>query len=146
MDGIGRLGHDPPRGPSADWWVLTTADAAGTNGLTCLPKHGGARDSKCLSPEFDTEQAVERRLLAELARQQHQSEEDRRWLQMQEDNLKRLSNVQLPDTEASEPAPEGVVDPATRSQPRSISSAVFDLLEALGILGIMGPYDPRLVI
>ncbi|RVE42062.1 hypothetical protein evm_013291 [Chilo suppressalis] len=48
MDGIGRLGHDPPRGPSADWWVLTTADAAGTNGLTCLPKHGGVRDSKFL--------------------------------------------------------------------------------------------------
>ncbi|RVE49721.1 hypothetical protein evm_005591 [Chilo suppressalis] len=48
MDGIGRLGHDPPRGPSADWWVLTTADAAGANGLTCLPKHGGARDSKLL--------------------------------------------------------------------------------------------------
>ncbi|RVE42848.1 hypothetical protein evm_012497, partial [Chilo suppressalis] len=48
MDGIGRLGHDPPRGPSADWWVLTTANAAGTNGLTCLPKHGGARDSKFL--------------------------------------------------------------------------------------------------
>ncbi|RVE49894.1 hypothetical protein evm_005487, partial [Chilo suppressalis] len=48
MDGIGRLGHDPPRGPSADWWVLTTADAAGTNGLTCLPKHGGARDGKFL--------------------------------------------------------------------------------------------------
>ncbi|RVE41567.1 hypothetical protein evm_013784 [Chilo suppressalis] len=46
MDGIGRLGHDPPRGPGAGWWVLTTADAAGTNGLTCLPKHGGARDSK----------------------------------------------------------------------------------------------------
>ncbi|RVE52914.1 hypothetical protein evm_002391 [Chilo suppressalis] len=46
MDGIGRLGHDPPRGPSADWRVLTTADAAGTNGLTCLPKHGGARNSK----------------------------------------------------------------------------------------------------
>ncbi|RVE43124.1 hypothetical protein evm_012203 [Chilo suppressalis] len=44
MDGIGILGHDPPGGPSADWWVLTTADAAGTNGLTCLPKHGGARD------------------------------------------------------------------------------------------------------
>ncbi|RVE43368.1 hypothetical protein evm_011985 [Chilo suppressalis] len=44
MDGIGRLGHDPPRGPSADWRVLTTADAAGTNGLTCLPKHGGTRD------------------------------------------------------------------------------------------------------
>ncbi|RVE51482.1 hypothetical protein evm_003883 [Chilo suppressalis] len=48
MDGIGRLGHDPPRGPGADWWVLTTANAAGTNGLTYLPKHGGARDSKFL--------------------------------------------------------------------------------------------------
>ncbi|RVE40311.1 hypothetical protein evm_015039 [Chilo suppressalis] len=48
MDGIGRLGHDPPRGPNADWWVLTTANAAGTNGLMCLPKHGGARDSKFL--------------------------------------------------------------------------------------------------
>ncbi|RVE42892.1 hypothetical protein evm_012447 [Chilo suppressalis] len=48
MDGIGRLGHDPPRGPSADWRVLTTADAAGSNGLTCLPKHGGTRDSKFL--------------------------------------------------------------------------------------------------
>ncbi|RVE41417.1 hypothetical protein evm_013928 [Chilo suppressalis] len=45
VDGIGSLGHDPPRGPSADWWVLTTADAAGTNGLTCLPKHGEARNS-----------------------------------------------------------------------------------------------------
>ncbi|RVE53003.1 hypothetical protein evm_002301 [Chilo suppressalis] len=48
MDGLGRLGHNPPRGPSAGWWVLTTANAAGTNGLTCLPKHGGARDSKFL--------------------------------------------------------------------------------------------------
>jgi hypothetical protein len=28
--------------------VLTTANAAGTNGLTCLPKHGGARDDKVL--------------------------------------------------------------------------------------------------
>ncbi|RVE40361.1 hypothetical protein evm_014989 [Chilo suppressalis] len=28
MDGIGRLVHDPTRGPSADWRVLTTADAA----------------------------------------------------------------------------------------------------------------------
>ncbi|RVE40447.1 hypothetical protein evm_014903, partial [Chilo suppressalis] len=45
MDGIRRLGHDPPRGPSADWRVLTTADAAGTNSITCLPKHGGAQDS-----------------------------------------------------------------------------------------------------
>ncbi|RVE47279.1 hypothetical protein evm_008076 [Chilo suppressalis] len=50
MDGIGRLGHDPPRGPSADWWVLTTADAAGTNDLTYLLKHEGARDSNFWSP------------------------------------------------------------------------------------------------
>ncbi|RVE44991.1 hypothetical protein evm_010355 [Chilo suppressalis] len=50
MDGIGGLGHDSSRGPSADWWVLTTADAAGNNGLTCLPKHGGARDSNFWSP------------------------------------------------------------------------------------------------
>ncbi|RVE51886.1 hypothetical protein evm_003506 [Chilo suppressalis] len=49
MEGIGRLGHDPPHGPSADWWVLTTADAAGTNGSTCLPKHRGTRDSKFLN-------------------------------------------------------------------------------------------------
>ncbi|RVE48164.1 hypothetical protein evm_007224 [Chilo suppressalis] len=94
--------------------------------LATVPKY--QKLAKNQSPEFDTEQAVERRLLAELARQQHQSEEDRRWLQMQEDNLKRLSNVQLPDTEASEPAPEGVVDPATRSQPRSRTrDFVFDL-------------------
>jgi hypothetical protein len=26
-----RTGHNPPLGPSADWWVLTTANAAGTN-------------------------------------------------------------------------------------------------------------------
>ncbi|RVE40550.1 hypothetical protein evm_014801 [Chilo suppressalis] len=39
MDGIWRLGHDPPRGSSADWWVLTTA---------CLPKRGGTRDSRFL--------------------------------------------------------------------------------------------------
>jgi hypothetical protein len=28
--------------------VLTTANVAGTNGLMCLPKHGGARDNKFL--------------------------------------------------------------------------------------------------
>jgi uncharacterized membrane protein YhdT len=33
------MGHNPPRKPSADWWVLTTANAIGSNGLTCLPKH-----------------------------------------------------------------------------------------------------------
>ncbi|RVE52232.1 hypothetical protein evm_003151 [Chilo suppressalis] len=50
MDGIGRLGHDPPRGPSADWRVLTTADAAGTNGLT-LPipsRTGSLKLQQCL--------------------------------------------------------------------------------------------------
>jgi hypothetical protein len=41
-------GHNPPRGPIADWWVLTIANAAGINGLTYLPKHGGARDDKVL--------------------------------------------------------------------------------------------------
>ncbi|RVE40995.1 hypothetical protein evm_014355 [Chilo suppressalis] len=48
MDEIGRSGDDPPCGPSADWRMLTTADAAGTNGLTCLPKHGGTRDRRFL--------------------------------------------------------------------------------------------------
>jgi hypothetical protein len=37
-----RTGHNPPRGPSAGWWVLTTAYAAGTYSLMCRPKHGGA--------------------------------------------------------------------------------------------------------
>jgi hypothetical protein len=45
---IRRTGHNPPCGPSACWWVLTTANATGTNGLACLPKHGGARDNKFL--------------------------------------------------------------------------------------------------
>jgi hypothetical protein len=44
---IRRTGHNLPRGPSSGWWVLTTANTAGTNGLTCLPKHGRARDSFC---------------------------------------------------------------------------------------------------
>ncbi|CAG9792151.1 unnamed protein product [Diatraea saccharalis] len=42
------MGHDPPRWPNADWRVLTTANAAGTNGLTCLPKHGVVRDNNFL--------------------------------------------------------------------------------------------------
>ncbi|CAH2982326.1 unnamed protein product [Chilo suppressalis] len=45
-------GRDPPRGPSADWRVLTTADAAGTNSLTGLPKHGD-RDSEFGHPSND---------------------------------------------------------------------------------------------
>ncbi|RVE52917.1 hypothetical protein evm_002394 [Chilo suppressalis] len=48
QDGIARLDHDPSRGPRADWWVLTTAAAAGTNGLPCLPKHRGTRDRRFL--------------------------------------------------------------------------------------------------
>ncbi|CAG5055087.1 unnamed protein product [Parnassius apollo] len=77
------------------------------------------------SPEFDTEQAVEKRLLAELARQQHQSEEDSRWLQMQEDNLKRLSNVQVSaeseqSTEQKSMEPQSTSGHETRtSQPHS---------------------------
>jgi hypothetical protein len=51
-----RTGHKPPRGPSAGWWALTTANAAGTNGLTCLPKHGGARDNKFLVTHPMTDQ------------------------------------------------------------------------------------------
>jgi hypothetical protein len=39
---------NPPREPSADWWLLTTTNATGTNGLTCLPKHGGVRDNTFL--------------------------------------------------------------------------------------------------
>jgi hypothetical protein len=30
--------------PSVDWWVLTNANAAGTNGLACLPKHEEAQN------------------------------------------------------------------------------------------------------
>ncbi|RVE46394.1 hypothetical protein evm_008928 [Chilo suppressalis] len=46
--GARRLGHIPPRLSRADWWVLTTADAAGTNGLTYLPKHGQTQDRRLL--------------------------------------------------------------------------------------------------
>jgi hypothetical protein len=47
--------------------VLTTANAAGTNGLTCLPKHGGAQDNKVLVTHPMTDQrcltsAVSRRI------------------------------------------------------------------------------------
>jgi hypothetical protein len=48
---IRRTCYNPPRGPSADWWVLTTANAARTNGLTCLPEHGGVRENKFLVPQ-----------------------------------------------------------------------------------------------
>jgi hypothetical protein len=51
-----RTGHNPPRGPSTGWCVLTTANAAGTNGLTCLPKHGEAQDNKFLVTHPMTDQ------------------------------------------------------------------------------------------
>jgi hypothetical protein len=51
-----RTGSNPPRGPSAYWWVLTTANTAETNGLTCLPKHGGARDNTFLVTHPITDQ------------------------------------------------------------------------------------------
>ncbi|XP_050668127.1 focal adhesion kinase 1 isoform X2 [Leptidea sinapis] len=82
------------------------------------------------SPEFDTEQAVERRLLAELARQQHQSEEDRRWLQMQEDNLKRLSNVQLISSSTEEPGQDNKTEPpSSHDKPSSQSNSVTNSSE-----------------
>jgi hypothetical protein len=51
-----RTGHKPPRGPSTDWWMLTTANGAGTNGLTCLAKHGKTRDNKFLATRSVTDQ------------------------------------------------------------------------------------------
>jgi hypothetical protein len=53
---IRRTGYIPPRRPSAGWWVQTTANAAGTKGLTCLPIHGGVRDNKFLvtHPDWPT--------------------------------------------------------------------------------------------
>jgi hypothetical protein len=53
---IRRSGHNSPRGPITGWWVLTTANAAGTNGLTCPSKHGGARGSKFLVTNPMTDQ------------------------------------------------------------------------------------------
>jgi hypothetical protein len=38
-------GYNPLCGPSANWWVLTVANVAGTTGLACIPLYG-ARDSK----------------------------------------------------------------------------------------------------
>ncbi|XP_026332710.1 focal adhesion kinase 1 isoform X4 [Hyposmocoma kahamanoa] len=77
------------------------------------------------SPEMDSEAAVERRLLAELARQQHQSEEDRRWLQMQEENLKRLSNMQLSTESESEKPADGApaLEARTTSEPQSVTNS-----------------------
>jgi hypothetical protein len=49
-------GHNPPRGPSAGWRVITTAIAAGTSSLTCLPNNGGARDNKFLVTHLMTDQ------------------------------------------------------------------------------------------
>jgi hypothetical protein len=53
---IRRTGHNPPCGPSAGWWVLTTANTAGTNDLTYLTKHGEDRDNKFLVTHSMTDQ------------------------------------------------------------------------------------------
>jgi hypothetical protein len=57
------LGHRPSlwithkkNGPSADWWVLTTANTAGTNGSACLPKHWRARNITFLVTHLKTDQ------------------------------------------------------------------------------------------
>jgi hypothetical protein len=49
---------DYPQGERAiaDCWVLTTANAVGTNDLTCFTKHGGVRDNKSLVIHPKTEQ------------------------------------------------------------------------------------------
>jgi hypothetical protein len=53
---ITHMSYHPPRGPSARWWVLTTANEVGTNGLTCLSKHVGARNNKFLVTHPMTDQ------------------------------------------------------------------------------------------
>jgi hypothetical protein len=50
--------HNSSRRPSADWWVLLTANAAGTNGLLCLLKHEGTRDNKVLVTHPMTDQRL----------------------------------------------------------------------------------------
>jgi hypothetical protein len=56
IDYTRRTGHKPPREPSLGWCMLTTANAADTNGLTCLPKHERSRDSKFLITHLTTDQ------------------------------------------------------------------------------------------
>jgi hypothetical protein len=48
-------GH-PPRGQVRVGGVLTTANSAGTNGLTCFPKHGRARGNQFLVTHPMTDQ------------------------------------------------------------------------------------------
>jgi hypothetical protein len=48
--------------------VLTTTNATGTNGLTCLPKHGGAQDNIILVTHPITDQ---RCLASTIARREH---------------------------------------------------------------------------
>ncbi|XP_026728221.1 focal adhesion kinase 1 isoform X2 [Trichoplusia ni] len=126
---VGETTASPASGGTAQTYIvaqnpLVLAHLLRENQARAL--HPQAYTTPASSPECDSEQAVERRLLAELARQQHQSEEDRRWLQLQEENLqKRLSNVQL-STE-SEPAqeqkPESTQEPRASSQPHSATNS-----------------------
>jgi hypothetical protein len=69
---IRRTGHKPIRGPSAGWRVLTTANAAGTNDLTCLPNHWGAPDNKFLVTHPMIDQSC---LTSAIARTEHRATE-----------------------------------------------------------------------
>jgi hypothetical protein len=53
---IRRTDHNPPCGPSAGRWVLTTANAAGANGLTYLSNHGRGRANTFLVTHPMTDQ------------------------------------------------------------------------------------------
>jgi hypothetical protein len=88
---IKRTGHNPPREPSAGWWVLTTGNAAGTNSLTCLTKHGGAGDNKFLVTHPMT---GERCLTSAIAR--HQAPQSRAVHFKSLLNVIRLANTEVP--------------------------------------------------
>jgi hypothetical protein len=45
--------HLGAKNGKADYIIIMTANAAVTNGLTCLPKHGGVRDKKILGHPSD---------------------------------------------------------------------------------------------
>jgi hypothetical protein len=56
---IRRTLHKPPRRPSADWWVPTTANATKNNSLMCFPKHGVAQDNKFLVTHWMTDLSID---------------------------------------------------------------------------------------
>jgi hypothetical protein len=69
MDPTKRTGHSPPHGLSADSWVLTTANAAGTNGLMCLPKQRARDDTFFITQPTST--LCERCLTSTIVRRAH---------------------------------------------------------------------------